>query len=228
MKKFSLHLVTDNRLDNLPEFISSVIDCGITHVQFRHKPAQVLGARPSGRASEGDKKEIPRKLGPVGRAQLYAIGKKILKITRAKKIPLIINDHVDLALALNADGVHIGQTDMPYELVRKKLGANKIIGLTIETVEQIQRCEKWDVNYFGVGSVFATSSKPDANVIGITQLKNIIACTQKPCIAIGGIQIHDVKNIIVAGAAGIAVVSGICSAENPTLAATQYAQVLNA
>lgn len=202
MKKFSLHLVTDNRLDNLPEFISSVIDCGITHVQFRNK-TQDSNA-------------------------LFEIGKKILKITRAKKIPLIINDYIDLALSLDADGVHIGQTDMPYELVRKKLGANKIIGLTIETVEQMQRCEKWDVNYFGVGSVFATSSKPDANVIGITQLKNIIACTQKPCIAIGGIQIHDVKNILATGAAGIAVVSGICSAKNPLLAATQYAEMLHA
>src|SRR3990167_231771 len=197
---YALHLITDNRIDGLLELIAAAVDGGVTCVQLRNKFADKL--------------------------PLYEVGKKIQTLLKPKKIPLIIYDHVDLAIALDADGVHIGQTDLPYEKVRHMLGKHKIIGLSLQTIEQAIQAQKYDVDYFGVGPIFYTETKTDAVVSGLTVLKAIAGMMQKACIAIGGIQISNVKPVIAQGAQGIAVVSGICAAENPKLATIHYVEEL--
>src|SRR3990167_2842192 len=201
MSHYPLHLITDNRIEKLPDLISEVVSGCISIIQLRNKHADKL--------------------------VLYEVGKKILKILKPKKIPLIINDHIDLALALDADGVHIGQTDLPYNQARKILGKNKIIGLSIQTLEHAKKAEKYYADYFGVGPVFHTNTKSDAFTLGVNQFQEITQLLKKPCIAIGGIKIADVKTILSHGAQGIAVVSGICAAANPRLATINYIKELS-
>ncbi|MCX7124727.1 MAG: thiamine phosphate synthase [Gammaproteobacteria bacterium] len=200
MRDYSLHLVTDDRLDGLLDLISEAIAGGVTVVQLRNKHADKL--------------------------TLYTIGKNISKLLKSKKIPFIINDHIDLALALNADGIHIGQTDLPYKNTRKILGKNKIIGLSIQTMEHAKKSEKFDVDYFGVGPVFNSMTKTDADAMGLKTLQEIIQQVKKPCIAIGGIEVGNVKSVLLEGAQGIAVVSGICASSSPKLAAHHYVKEL--
>lgn len=133
MRDYSLQFITNDRMDNIVERISLAIEGGVTVVQLRHKTANKIS--------------------------LFEVGKKIQKIIRFKKIPFIINDHIDLALALDADGVHIGQTDLPYYCARKLLGKNKIVGLSLQTVEHAKKALHYDADYFGIGPIFATSSK---------------------------------------------------------------------
>lgn len=201
MPNYALHLVTDNRVANLLDLIAEAVEGGVTVVQLRNKQSDKL--------------------------PLYEAGKKILKLLQPKKIPLIINDHVDLALALNADGVHIGQTDLPYKQVRQMIGKNKIIGLSLQTLEHAKMAEKMDANYFGVGPLFYTPTKTDAEAMGLKTLQDITTVLQKPCIAIGGINLENIQSVIAHGAQGIAVVSGICSAPNPRLAALNYVSALS-
>ncbi|MDP1574969.1 MAG: thiamine phosphate synthase [Coxiellaceae bacterium] len=200
MPNYSLHLVTDGKLNNLLDLIVEAVDGGVTTVQLRSKQADKL--------------------------PLYNIGKKILKLLRPKKIPFIINDHIDLALALNADGVHIGQSDLPHQMTRHLLGKNKIIGLSLQTLLHAKIAEKFDVDYFGVGPVFNSTTKTDAAAMGLDILQEITQRVQKPCIAIGGIEIENVKSVLSRGAQGIAVVSGICASINPKLATINYAREL--
>lgn len=200
MHHYQFHLITDDRIINLPEFIVHIIDCGITTVQLRNKNSDKLF--------------------------LYEIGKKILKITQQKKIPFLINDHVDVALALDADGVHIGQTDLPYHAARKILGKKKIIGLSIQNMEQAKNAIHYDANYFGVGPLFPSRTKSDVSAIGLNNLNDITQILNKPCIAIGGIEIHHVKTILNQGAEGVAVINGVFNADNPRTAALNYAKEL--
>ena len=166
----SLHLVTDDRINGLLDLISAAVEGGVTTVQLRNKFSDKL--------------------------PLYEAGKKILKLLKPKKTPLIINDHVDLAIALDADGVHIGQTDLPYEKVRHMLGKNKIIGLSLQTMQQAMQAIHCDVDYFGVGPIFYTETKTDAIVSGLEILHAISQLIQKPCIAIGGIEINNFQSFM--------------------------------
>ena len=131
-------------------------------------------------------------------------------------IPLIINDRIDIALAVEADGVHIGQSDMPYKTARRLMGNDAIIGLSVETWEDVERAEELDVDYLGVSPVFSTPTKTDTQTLwGIDGLRSIRAFSRHPLVAIGGLGESNLRDVVEAGADVIAVVSAICSAPDP-------------
>ena len=135
--------------------------------------------------------------------------KVIKKLTKEYQIPLIINDNVEIALASDADGVHVGQKDARAMEVRKKLGADKIIGVSARTVEQAKEAEQMGADYLGVGAVFGTTTKGDANKISMEVLKEICESVSIPVVAIGGVCEENILQLKGSGVAGVAVVSGI-------------------
>ncbi|HPC33233.1 MAG TPA: thiamine phosphate synthase [Syntrophales bacterium] len=143
------------------------------------------------------------------------------------KVPLIINDRLDVALAVGADGVHVGQDDMPYPLARAVLGKKMIIGLSVETWEDVEAAEKWDVDYLGVSPVFATPTKTDTKgswgLEGITRIRSF---SRHPLVAIGGLNATNTGAAVRAGADGIAVVSAICAAPDPFAAARELCRII--
>jgi len=144
----------------------------------------------------------------------------LLPLTRRHGVPLIINDHVDVALAAGADGVHIGQNDLPPDIARKLLGPQALIGLSVSNAQQVDHANPLGtmIDYVGVGPVFDTPTKPDASAAcGIDGLAAL--CARSLTVAIGGIQLHNAADVKRAGPGGIAVVSAICTAADPRLAA---------
>ena len=135
--------------------------------------------------------------------------KEIKSLCEKYNVPLIINDNVDVAKAVNADGVHIGQNDMPAHEARKILGKNKIIGVTAKTVEQAQKAEKDGADYLGNGAIFGTTTKGDAKKMDMQTLKSITSSVNIPVVAIGGIDGDNVLQLKGTGIVGVAVVSGI-------------------
>jgi thiamine-phosphate pyrophosphorylase len=154
--------------------------------------------------------------------------KRIKKLLEQYRVPLIINDRVDVALACGAEGVHIGQEDMPYETVRKLMGQKAIIGLSVETWEDVEVSQKLDVNYIGVSPVFSTPTKTDTKgAWGLEGLSKIKAFSRHPLVAIGGINESNVREVVKAGADCIAVVSAICAAHYPEAAARRINEMIN-
>ncbi|GAB3916295.1 thiamine phosphate synthase [Larkinella terrae] len=147
---------------------------------------------------------------------------RLKELLKPYQVPLIINDRVDVALASDADGVHIGQSDMPYETVRALLPPGKIIGLSAETPEHVHEAEKWDLAYLALSPLYATPSKTDhAEPWGLTGLQWVRANSRHPLVVIGGLNLQNTTEAIEHGANGIAVISAICSAESPRMAASQ-------
>jgi thiamine-phosphate pyrophosphorylase len=142
---------------------------------------------------------------------------KAKTLCHAYRIPLIINDRIDIALAADADGVHIGQTDMPYSKARALLGATKIIGLSVSNTEQAIEAENLKVDYIGISPIFNTATKKSdlAPSLGIEGLKMIRPLFSKPIVCIGGIHQNNVADIIKNGANGVAVISAISKAKYP-------------
>lgn len=139
-------------------------------------------------------------------------------------VPLIINDQVDIALAVNAAGVHLGQADLPPEAARRLLGAGKIIGLSTSNIAQLGGAPLDLIDYIGVGPVYATSTKLDASpVIGLEQFSVLMGAKRLPAVAIGGIKHGTAAPLIKAGADGVAVVSAICGQGDVPLAARRLA-----
>jgi len=131
-------------------------------------------------------------------------------------VPLLINDRVDVALAVGADGAHLGQSDMPAALARQLLGPGAIIGLSLERLDQLAEAEGQDVDYYGVSPVFPTGTKTDLGAAwGLDGLRALRAATSRPLVAIGGIGADNAEAVIRAGADGLAVVSAICAAPDP-------------
>lgn len=146
--------------------------------------------------------------------------REIKKILEPYHVPLIINDRVDVALACGAAGVHLGQADMPYSAARKALGEKAIIGLSVETWPDVEEAEKLDVSYIAASPVFATPTKTDTKEPwGLAGLKKIKNFSRHPVVAIGGINENNISDVIGAGADCIAVVSAICAADDPAIAA---------
>lgn len=133
----------------------------------------------------------------------------IQKLCKAYSVPFVINDNVDIALAINADGVHVGQSDMEAGDVRAKLGPGKILGVSTETVEEAILAEKRGADYLGVGAVFPTGSKDDALAVSHETLKSICEAVNIPVIAIGGITLENTHELSGSGICGIAVISAI-------------------
>ena len=144
-------------------------------------------------------------------------------------VPLIINDRLDGALAAGADGVHVGQADMPCAVVRQYLGPRAIIGLSVETWADVERAREQDVDYLGVSPVFDTPTKTDTKPAwGLDGLRRIRACARQPLVAIGGLNLGNVAEVVLAGADGIAVVSAICASADPLRAARELDERIQA
>ena len=143
-------------------------------------------------------------------------------------IPLIINDRLDIALAIDADGVHIGQTDMPYDVARRLLGNSKIIGLSVSNKEQAEQRDAQAADYIGISPIFSTNTKTTdlAQPLGISGLKEIRELYKKPIVCIGGIHKDNTQEIIANGADGIAVVSAISKADNPEAATNELKEIV--
>lgn len=142
-------------------------------------------------------------------------------------IPLIINDRLDVALAVGAAGLHVGQDDMPYEVARRILGPKAVIGLSVETWEDVERAEGLDVDYLGISPVFATPTKTDTKEPwGIEGLERIRAYSRHPLVAIGGLNAGNAGTVVRAGADAVAVVSAVCAAEDPREASRDLARII--
>ena len=201
-----LYLVTDRELSRgrtLEEVVSEAVAGGITIVQLREKDA-----------STGEFVELAMRL------------KEILK---PYNIPLIINDRVDVALAVDADGVHIGQSDMAYKDARRLLGPDKIIGLSVESFSDIEAANALDVDYIGISPVYGTPTKTDtAEPFGLEGLRKAVEMSVHPAVAIGGMNAATIAEVMAAGADGVAVVSAICSAENIRKATSELRSIVYA
>jgi len=201
---YSLYLVTDRKLTlgrDLLHVIEESIIGGVSIVQLREKKCSSR--------------------------EFYNIAVKVAQLTKKYNIPLIINDRLDIALAVNAQGLHIGQSDLPYSIARKILGKDAIIGLSVESVQDAIDAEGLDVDYLGISPVFSTNTKTDiAQPLGLEGIKEIKKLSSHKLVAIGGINIQNTNDIIKAGADGIAVVSAICSADSPRRASEELRREL--
>ncbi|WP_045500066.1 thiamine phosphate synthase [Vibrio hyugaensis] len=195
MNAYRLYLVTDDQQDlaTLKRVVRKAVEGGVTMVQVREK--------------HGDVRAF------IERAQAV---KDILKDT---DVPLIINDRVDVALAVDADGVHLGQSDMPATIARKLIGPNKILGLSIENEEQLTEADSMPIDYIGLSAIFATPTKTNTKKHwGIDGLKMALETTSLPIVAIGGINESNIPQLCATGVHGLALVSAICHAEDPKAA----------
>ena len=191
---YSLYLCTDRNLTaDIEKTVALAIEGGVTVVQLREKNCSSK--------------------------EFFDVATRLKKITAQKNIPLIVNDRIDIAQAVDAAGVHIGQSDLPCKVARKILGAEKIIGVSASTVEQAMQAEIDGANYLGVGAMFATATKTDAKIVTLDTLKKIRAAVKIPIVAIGGINLETISKIKPAKIDGVAVVSAIIAAENPKRAA---------
>ena len=186
-----LYAVTDRHWlekRSLKEVVKESLDGGVTFVQLREKTL------------EDDK--------------FLEEAKELKQLCKEYDVPFVINDNVDIAIAMDADGVHVGQSDMEAGNVREKLGPNKIIGVSAQTVEQAVLAEQRGADYLGVGAVFPTGSKDDAVEVSHETLKAICEAVSIPVIAIGGISVGNVKELAGSGIVGIAVISAIYAAKD--------------
>lgn len=140
--------------------------------------------------------------------------KAIKEVCKKYGVPFVINDNIEVALAVDADGVHVGQSDMEAGRVREKLGADKIIGVSTRTVEEALLAQEKGADYLGVGAMFQTSTKLDAADVSFDELKKICDTVQIPVVAIGGISNKNVEGLGGTGIDGVAVVSALFAAEN--------------
>lgn len=206
MKALKLYLVTDRGLcpegRSLVQTVKEAVEGGVTMVQLREKDIDT-------RTFIEEALELKALLGPLG-------------------VPLIINDRVDVALASDADGVHIGQSDMPYSIARRLLGPDRIIGLSVENMDQVAQANALDVDYIGVSPVFATPTKTDtACPFGLDGLREAVRIAKHPTVAIGGMNALTAADVMAAGTDGIAVVSAIIAAPDPRAAAEELKNIVD-
>ncbi|MBN9060112.1 MULTISPECIES: thiamine phosphate synthase [Kaistia] len=196
----SLYLVTDEDLAGprgVVETVRAAIDGGVTLVQHRFK--------------QGSTRDF------------VATASALVDLLRPRGIPLIINDRVDVALAVDADGVHVGQSDMRVAKVRELIGPDRILGLSAAQMHELTPEELGPIDYLGVGPVFATSTKPNApDPIGFEHLGRVKRTVGLPVVAIGGLKPEHVEPTLAAGADGLAIVSAIIAAEDPAAAARDF------
>ncbi|GGA22815.1 thiamine phosphate synthase [Psychrobacillus lasiicapitis] len=198
----TLYLVTEESvpIDSLLKVVEQAIKGGVTIVQLREKSS----------------------LGKV----FYEKAKAVKELLDSYNVPLIINDRIDIAIAVNAAGVHIGQSDLPLAVVKKIVPKSFIIGVSAGTLEEARNAERNGATYLGVGSVFPTGTKEDAELLPHGVLEEITKTVTIPVVAIGGIAIENVDTLQHTGIAGVAVVSAIMKADSPSLAAKSFLEKL--
>ena len=199
---WSLYVITDRGLSkgrSHLEVMRAAIEGGATAIQLR------------------DKEATTRELVEVGRA--------LRELARQRGVAFIVNDRVDVALAVDADGVHVGQDDMPARLARKLLGLDKIVGVSASTVEEALQAQADGADYVSASPVFSTPTKPDAAPpTGLEGLRAFVEALRVPVVAIGGINEGNVGEVIKAGAAGVAVISAVVAAPDVAEAARRLRQ----
>ena len=150
---------------------------------------------------------------------LLETARRLLAVTRPAGIPLIINDRVDVAHAAQADGVHLGQEDLPLQAARQILGPGRLIGQSTHSLEQATRAEQEGADYIGVGPIFATPTKPDYPQVGLSLIREVSSRVRVPCVCIGGIDADNASRVMEAGGQRVAVVRAVCAADDPEEAA---------
>uniref|UniRef100_A0A7C4VS06 Thiamine-phosphate synthase n=1 Tax=Desulfatirhabdium butyrativorans TaxID=340467 RepID=A0A7C4VS06_9BACT len=203
MKVEGIYLVTDRKAclwKSVEEVVFEAVEGGVSVVQLREKSLDTQ--------------------------TFVETAIRLRKRLHAKGVALIINDRIDVALAAKADGVHIGQSDMPYKLARKLLGKEAVIGLSVESEEQLIAAEALDVDYLGVSAIFPTPTKTDIKrQWGIDGLRRARQLSRHRLVAIGGIHTENAAAVFQAGADAIAVVSAVCSAREPRQAAAELYRI---
>ena len=160
---------------------------------------------------------------------MLALGRQLLALLRPAGIGLIVNDRIDVAQALDAEGVHIGQQDMAYPDARRLLGPGKIIGVSVGSEAEAREAAGWDADYVGVAPAFATATKPDAGAaLGVDETARLARIAGHRAVAIGGIDATNAAPLYAAGLEGVAVVSAICAAPDPGSATRDFARTMHA
>ena len=203
-KDLKLYLVTDRGLAGdraIEEIVRESVEGGATMVQLREKD--------------------------IDTREFIELAMNLKKVLEPYGVPLIINDRVDVALAADVDGVHIGQSDMPYPIARRLLGPDRIIGLSVENFGQIEEANALDVDYIGVSPVFATPTKTDtAEPFGLEGLRKAVRMSVHPTVAIGGMNERTAAEVMACGTDGIAVVSAIVCASDPRQATRNLLKIM--
>ena len=186
-----LYLVTNRYQDSLESFLEKIETAcrsGVTIVQLREKNLTTN--------------------------QYYQLAKEVKKVTDAYQVPLIIDDRLDVCLAVDAAGLHIGDDELPVSVARQVLGPDKILGVTAKTVKRALEAEEGGANYLGTGAIFPTTTKENAPITLISTLKTICQRVAIPVVAIGGLTSENIDQLIGTGIAGVAVVRDLMQAED--------------
>lgn len=201
---YKLYLVTDQDVVGNRDLIHSIeesIQGGATIVQLREKNCSSL--------------------------EFYELALKVKEITSKYNVPLIINDRLDIALAVKADGLHIGQEDLPLLVARKLVGEDMIIGVSATTLEEAMLAQKQGADYVGIGSMYPTSTKLDAKHVSLENLRLIREAITIPIVGIGGISEANVSELMEINIDGVAIVSAILGKENIKLATDVLSKLVN-
>ncbi|MBD5644148.1 thiamine phosphate synthase [Clostridium botulinum] len=194
---YELYLITDRRFlkgRQLKKVVEDAILGGVTIVQVREKD--------------------------VSTREFYSVAKEVKEVTDYYKVPIIINDRLDIAQAIDASGVHLGQKDMHLNIAREILGKDKIIGISVGNVKEALEAQNNGADYLGIGTIFPTGSKKDVDaIIGIDGLSKIKDSISIPSVAIGGINKTNFKDVLKTGIEGISVISAILDEDDIKLAA---------
>ena len=188
---FRLYLVTNRYQDSVESFLEKIETAcrsGVTIVQLREKNLTTN--------------------------QYYQLAKQVKEITDAYQVPLIIDDRLDVCLAVDAAGLHIGDDELPVSVARQVLGPEKILGVTAKTVKRALEAEEGGANYLGTGAIFPTTTKENAPITLISTLKTICQRVAIPVVAIGGLTSENIEQLIGTGIAGVAVVRDLMQAED--------------
>ena len=188
---FRLYLVTNRYQDSLESFLEKVETAcrsGVTIIQLREKNLTTN--------------------------QYYQLAKQVKEITDAYQVPLIIDDRLDICLAVDAAGLHIGDDELPVSVARQVLGPEKILGVTAKTVKRALEAETSGADYLGTGAIFPTTTKENASITLISTLKTICQMVAIPVVAIGGLTSENIDQLAATGIAGVAVVRDLMQAED--------------
>jgi thiamine-phosphate pyrophosphorylase len=198
----SLYLVTEESIaiEELTKIIAQSVSGGVSIVQLREKNNSSLS--------------------------FYEKASALKQLLNELSIPLIINDRVDIALAVGADGIHIGQDDLPLPVVKKMVPEDMIVGVSVSTLEEALEAERNGADYIGVGSVFPTKTKQDATLMALEDLGEICRGVSIPAVAIGGITADNMSALSNSGLSGTAVVSAIMNADNPKTASESLLKII--
>lgn len=200
------YLVTQESLSagrSTPEIVRAAIDGGVDAVQLREKETDARTR--------------------------YELGRELRELTRAAAVDLIVNDRIDLARAVDADGVHLGQSDLPVAVARELLDSDAVVGCSASTVEEATRAETDGADYLGVGAIYGTTSKDvveEHDGVGPERIAEIDEAVSIPVVGIGGITAENAREVVEAGAAGVAVISEITAAADPAAATETLAGVV--